>query len=226
MADMEVREEHVVFVIESLSKREVLHGMSEGKALTSALMLAQIPSRCFVAYDKECFKESLNLIAQAAANKIEQFPSRGQPPIKTNYIPHLDIAAHGNENGIGLTSSQSVGWEELRTWLIGFAVSAGHLITDRYGGFLVTFSTCHGHFAHKMFGMGTPYPCVAVVGPKEQVTPADTLTAFVVFYHQWLHKKKHRSLKSVVRAMNVGAGLRDVYVGTSCESFGPFADVD
>ncbi len=73
----------------------------------------------------------------------------------------------------------------------------------------VSFSTCRGAFARKMFEPGEPYPCWSVLGAETNVWWSDALTAYVSYYHNLLHKR--RSVQEAVTAMNQAAGLKGVF---------------
>ena len=109
---------------------------------------------------------------------------RGQDPVETIFVPYFHFSAHGNEGGLGLTSGEFLSWKQLKELLVKFARNTTYISSTDVGLFSVTFSACKGANAQKMFSASGAQPCTAIVGPTHNVSWADSLTAFVTFYHQ------------------------------------------
>jgi hypothetical protein len=133
----------------------------------------------------------------------------GRPPKKSIFVPYLHFSAHGNDQGLGLTSGEFVSWAELRELLVNFARSTGYLGEKGIALLSVTFSVCEGATASRMFRGPLPQPCVAVVGPTHSVSWPDSLVAFITFFHQMIVKDK--SAQEAVMIMNQAAGFTDVF---------------
>jgi len=199
-----------VLIIESPSPRDILDVRTEGEALSSALRLASIPNDYFRPVNSQMLKECFSRIQVAVRPFTQVVP--GQPAERTVFVPYFHFSAHGNDDGLGLTSGEFVLWSELRDILINFARSAGYMGSKEVALFSVTFSTCKGSNARKMFSSKGTQPCVAVVGPSHDVSWADSLTAFVTFFHQMIEKNKNA--EDAVRIMNDAAGLTNVFQAT------------
>jgi hypothetical protein len=204
---MDSKIEPAVFVIESPGPRDVLDGRVEGEALSAALRLADITSSYYRVENLEMLRECFSRIIIATRTQTRFLP--GQTPQQTLFVPHFHFSAHGNENGLGLTSGEFIGWEILRTLLIEYACATGRVSDKGACLFPIALSTCKGAHAGKMFASGAPQPCIAVVGPTESVAWSDSLTAYVVFYH--LHITKGMQAQQAVAMMNQAAGLQDVF---------------
>ncbi len=205
---MDSKIEPAVFVIESPAPIDVLDGRTEGETLSAALRLAKITSCYYRVQNVEMLRECFSRILKEIRSQIRFLP--GQPPRKTFFFPHFHISAHGNEDGLVLTSGEFLSWDALRNLLIEFARHACLVKKDKgFCMFPLALSTCKGAHARKMFTGEPPQPCLAVVGPLETVLWTDSLTAYVVFYH--LHITKEMHVELAVAAMNQAAGLQDVF---------------
>jgi hypothetical protein len=192
------------YTIESLREGDICDGESVGSILVGALEQEGIESRYHRVHDPAGLRDCLSSIAVAtrAANEARE----GQPEF---ILPFLHIAAHGNENGIGLTSGDGVFWPVLRKMLIDFTEEAGIRINP-YGIPLhtVLFSSCCGAFARRMFAFGEPFPCFGIVGPVRDVTWSEAVTGYVSFYHSLLPEGR---FPDAVAAMNRATGLDGVF---------------
>lgn len=201
---------NTVLVIESPAPRDVLDGRGEGEPLCAALKLAGIHVVHYKVVDRESLHEAFRRIINDTRTETHIKP--GQMPRKTIVVPCFHFSAHGNADGIGLTSGEFLSWAELRSLLLDYALATGRVSENDKLPFAaqeVVFSACEGLNARKMFGLGQPYPCVAIIGPTVPVLWSDALTAFVTFYHLTITK----GLRSfdVLSAMNASAGLDNVF---------------
>ncbi len=197
----------IVFIIESPSATDILDARTEGEALSSALRLSDIPNQYFRAVNLMMLKECFSRISVAVRKQTRLVP--GQQPTETIFVPYFHFSAHGNDDGLGLTSGEFLSWAHLNNLLIDFARATGYMSSKDVGLFSVTLSACKGANARKMFSMSGTQPCTAIVGPTHDVSWSDSLTAFVTFYHQMI--QKDRSATDAVPIMNAAAGLIDVF---------------
>lgn len=208
--------EPTVFVIESPSPEDIRDGRSEGEALSAALRLAQITSKYHRVQDLKTLGECFTSIGKTTKSRQQR---DGREVLS---IPHLHFSSHGNEDGLVLTNGDFIPWNGLRIMLLGLGKATGYIGPSGYCLFLTTFSTCDGAFAskmffgepprefsRKMFAGVPPKPCIGIVGPAEEVSWSDSLTAFVTFYH--LNLTKHVPAQQAVKIMNDAAGLTDVF---------------
>lgn len=199
-----------VFIIESSSARDVLDARSEGETLCAGLRLAQIHAVHYRVYNRDALKEAFRRIIRETRTRANIVP--GQQVRKTLIVPNFHFSAHGNAEGIGLTSGEFLTWAELRSALLEYARTTG-LVSDGdkvpVAAMEVVFSACEGLNARKMFGFGKPFPCVVVVGPTVPVTWPEALTAFLTFYHLTIAKRMKPD--DAVSVMNAAAGLDNVF---------------
>ena len=169
--------------------------------MSSALKLAGIDNLLFspqnLAEFNSCFDSILDQLGPHITNNDLRFPM-------------VHFSAHGNEQGIGLTSGEFVNWTSLSTTLVSAANEIQLLDpTDQMAMWLLSFSTCKGAHARQLLSTGTPSPCCGLVGPTVNVTWQDGLTAYVVYFHLMLTKQI--GMENAVKIMNVAAGLSNVF---------------
>jgi hypothetical protein len=184
-----------VNIVESPSSADLLAECQEGMALHAALRQAHIPSRHYLATTKETFKLALDYIAAQRHFAVQQIV--------------LHISCHGNDEGIGLTSSEFLSWDDLRSLLVNFGVkSCSFLGPERISTLLLCMSSCFGLAAERM-SAGDERPFMALVGPSRAANWSDTLASFLAFYNLFLLKDK--PCPEAVRAMNTVAGEDDLF---------------
>jgi hypothetical protein len=188
-----------VFIVESPSPDDILYGRTEGQALSAALNLAEIKNEMYMALDEAAIKHALADAAGRVRHSLAQ--------IRPHIIPVVHISAHGNEHGLGLSNGKVLPWAELRKLLLTFLEDAKSVKnrTDDLSLTSLCLSVCQGAHASMMFDAGMPYPCLGLVGPTEDVDWADSLTAFVTFYHQLFYKDA--LVTDAVAAMNIAGGV-------------------
>lgn len=154
-----------VYIIESPSPTDFLNGVHEGATLGAALKHAGITSHLYTAVNVQTFFEALRRVLNDARSATSQ-----------QVTPILHLSMHGDTVGVGLTSGESLDWKPLGDALV---VVNGAL----QGGLLVSMSTCEGFEGVKMAHREGARPFLALVGPVEEVAWADTVAAFVTYYH-------------------------------------------
>jgi hypothetical protein len=187
-------EKHV-FIIESPRPTEILLGQTEGEALDRVLSLAQVNHKLY----RVVSEDTLDLCLADMADRCDA--TKGVPLV----IIHLSM--HGNEDGIGLTSGQSLSWDDLRDKLMMFANRA-NLVTQEKALLVLCFATCFGLSGRKM-NEGRSKSCfLALVGAREKINLPDALTAFVVFYHGAFDRA---GTDECVRRMNEAIGRPNLF---------------
>lgn len=181
----DLRHAFFVYVIESPSAPDLYAGIGEGHRMAQALELESIP--CVV-------RTAINAEAFFAAFKF------GLPQAieATGRYPVIHLSAHGNEQGIQLSSGESIGWDVLRGLLLPVNESLN-------GVLLLAMSACQGFSACKMAmsADSETHPYIAMVGDFREPTWADTVVGFLTFYHL---VAKGRGLQEAVDAMNIATG--------------------
>ncbi len=184
-----------VNIVESPSSQDLLLECQEGRALQAALYQARIPCRYYLATNKNTFTSALQFIAQ-----------------QRQLVPQtiaLHVSCHGNEDGIALTDEDFVAWDELRKILLGFAREAmAYHEVGKISSILLCMSSCSGLSAQKMVE-SEERPFMSLVAPIREVLWSDCLTSFLVFYNLFLIK--NAALGEAVSAMNVSAGIEDLF---------------
>ena len=193
----EQKEPHPLFLSSNLLRAfDLLENRAEGETLSSALRLAGVQNRLL----RPSNVKTLEHAFQLALDDFEP-PPRGT---QLSY-PWFHFSAHGNENGFALTSDEFVRWEDLRQTLLAVARSIALFTPDEPCAMIqLSFSTCRGGYANRLFSFGPPYPCISVVGPEKEVSWPDSLTAFIVFFHLMFHK--HSGARDAVASMNRACG--------------------
>ncbi|WP_373528352.1 hypothetical protein [Nostoc sp.] len=174
-----------VYIIESPSKHDLLHGRVEGRALSEAFNLARIPFWYSLASDRE-------MLAEALSSHLVDACSHQHP-----LVPILHFSLHGDENNVGLTSGESLSWHDLRYLLLPL----NRMIQ---GGLIICMSSCFGYYGCRMamYNDKEP-PFYALVGNTHSTTWADSAVAYITFYHLLF---KGLPVESCVESMKIASG--------------------
>jgi hypothetical protein len=193
-----------VCIIESPSPGDLLQGQIEGDALSHALLLGKVRNNYYRVDSTKslegCFEEIRRDAAIVPGLSDAKFP-----------MLYLHFSAHGNTEGIGLTNGDFIRWCELGDMLIEFADRAGRILPEcPYCAQIACFSACEGIYGAKMANRKQVCPFVGIIGPPRPVTWADSLTSYVVFYHNTCHKDVE--VAEATRRMNAAIGQTDAFV--------------
>jgi hypothetical protein len=183
---IEQRVRFFVFVIESPSAVDIYHRRSEGDLIRQAVELNSIPCTVKTAISLEAFDACLKVgLPQAMASL-------------PGFIPLLHISAHGDREGIQLSSGHVLTWQSLRDHLRPVNEALG-------GGLVVCMSSCEGYNGVRMamFPEDPALPYYALIGCGKSPTWSEAAVAFATLYHQ-LHRGEH--ISSAVAAMRVASG--------------------
>lgn len=173
-----------VYIIESPSSRDLLDGRTEGRALSEALGLAEIPHYYSLASSKAMLLESLGSRLNQAWQSMA-------------CMPILHLSMHGNSEGISLTDGDQLSWHDLRQALLP-------LMRRLQGGLLVCMSSCFGSAGCRMAMYSDSEPHFwALVGNAASATWADAAIAYISFYHLFF---KGHPLNDCVDSMKIASG--------------------
>lgn len=189
---------HKIYILESPSESEITSNINEGDALSAALNLCGLDNS-YIAIDT---KKSLT---EAVSKVSEDINKRYYNKIP---VPYLHFSLHGCKNGIGLANGEIIDWLELRRILLELNIAvkpakSGNNILSRFS---LSMSVCKGIFAYKMFNpLEVLNPFWSLVGPTSDVEWADSLVAFIVFYHSLIYKRS--TILEAVERMNNSCGI-------------------
>jgi hypothetical protein len=173
-----------VHIIESPSPSDLLDGRTEGRALSEAMRLADIPHWYSLAVDRASLREALGPRLGLAYETLQKLP-----------IVHLSM--HGNADGIALTNGEFLSWHDLRTELLP-------LLRIMRGTLLICLSSCSGGSGCRMaMYEDAETPFWALVGNSMDTRWADAAIAYITFYHLFF---KDQDVASCVEAMRVASG--------------------
>jgi hypothetical protein len=197
-APEEKRFKFFVYVVESPSPLDLYHRRSEGEIIRKAVNLNQIPCSVVTAINLDAFEASLKIGLPEAMSLYK------------NLNPILHISAHGNEEGIQLSSGQVLQWAVLRQYLLPINTALNNNL-------LVCMSCCKGYSGTRMamFVQDAGYPFYAIVANSEDPLWADTAVAYSTFYHL-LGKGEY--VVDAVQAMRVASGNDTFFVNTAEQS--------
>lgn len=173
-----------VHIIESPSPGDLLDGRTEGRALSEALRLADIPHCYNLATNKESLRGALG------ERLVQAWKHFNQPPI-------LHLSMHGNTEGVALTSEEFISWHDLRGELLP-------LLEAMQGALLITMSACGGGAAFRMAMYDDDkVPFWALVGNAADVVWSDAAVAYIAFFHLFF---KGRTVEACVEGMRSASG--------------------
>ncbi len=153
-----------VHIIESPSDDDLLEERMEGKALSKALKLADIPYSYNLVTTKKSLTSAIRWKLHEAVKKFNK------PPI-------LHISMHGNNEGVGLTNGEFISWQDLRNELTP-------LMNNMNGGLLICMSSCSGGSGCRMaMHENEDFPFWALIGNTQDALWSDAAVAYITFYH-------------------------------------------
>lgn len=172
-----------VYIIESPNAVDLYHKRFEGESIQKTLKLSGIDSSHRLTVDLESFRAAFYVGLK------EYFQSNSTPPI-------IHISAHGNKDGIVLTSKETVSWDNLKVLL-----KPVNKVLN--GKLLVSLSSCNGSSGCRMSMGDDDFPFIAVIGNNGSPTWSETNIAYATFYHLFHNDK---DLYSCVEAMKMASG--------------------
>jgi len=181
-----MRDLFFVYIIESPSAPDLYRGRSEGGLVAQALSLEGIPCVVRTAISPEAFWAALRLGLPEAMEE-----NAGRRPM-------IHISAHGDSDGIQLSSGTAVKWDVLRDLLVPVNESLN-------GTLVLCMSACQGFSACRMAMQGreSSRPFYVMVGNAGTPTWSDTVVAYLAFYHLLA---KGDGISAAVDGMNAASG--------------------
>ena len=186
-----------IYILESPSTKDISENRREGDSLFSALKLCEINSDYLLINSIDSLIDATNKIA-ADVNKRQY----GKIP-----VPYIHLSLHGNEDGVGLSNGNIVTWKDLRIILMKMNHKVKFCKYDdkTVSRFSLSMSACKGIHAYNMFRTNEELnPFWTLVGPISDIEWADSLIAFIVYYHSLLYKRSF--ITEAVKRMNLSIG--------------------
>jgi hypothetical protein len=193
-----------VFVIESPSPVDLYHRRSEGEIILQALNLNQIDCIVKTAVNFEAFEACLKIGLKESMDFL------------TDKLPILHISAHGNSNGLQLSSGETIDWSNLRQLLAPINQALNNNL-------LVCLSCCEGYSGTRMamFVEDQGYPFYGIVANSENPVWSETAVAYLTFYHL---VAKGEDLVDAVNAMRIASGNKYFFFETAEDARKGFLD--
>lgn len=154
-----------VHIIESPAPEDLVEDRCEGRVLGEALSIAGIQHVYSLAVNRNMFVYS---IANRLLDAVERFQS----------LPILHVSAHGDLEGIALTSGEQITWIQLASFIRPLANALE-------GNLIVCLSACSGAAGCRMaMEPGNGHTFGVLVSNTTGVSWADAAVAYVAFYHR------------------------------------------
>lgn len=176
-----------VYIVESPSPDDFYKQNFEGNALMQGLKLDNIASSYHQTVDLNSFKNAFR------RGLVEYYK-------KSNDItlPILHISAHGDKDGIQLTSGERLIWDELRELLIPINESLSKSI-----GLILCLSTCYGLSGMRMAMKDDSKAFGGIVANNDKPAWNETYLAYSVFYHLF---RRGETVEKCITAMRLASG--------------------
>ena len=173
-----------VYIVDSLSSKDLFEGYSIAMALRDSLNAIGIPSVYTLATNKETFEKAFQSRLKESVNRF-------------NAIPMVHLCMHGDSEGRGivLTDGTLINWFDLRD-----------LLMFHQEPLYLCMASCYGINAQSM---ANAYDSAFkfLVGNTDQVLPSDVTVAYLAFYNHIFHKKA--TIEQAVEAMRAASGDRN-----------------
>jgi hypothetical protein len=176
-------------VIESPSSADLAVGRSEGKMLTAALELADLPHAYSLVGNYAQFMDALGRQTVEAMQR--------------NRVPVIHLSMHGSPEGLVLTDGKFLSWADLNWKFRVINLKLNHVL-------IVCLSSCYGLSGLRMLRGETAHgilenqpPFRLLVSNLDPVPWSDAAIAFSTFYHLL---ERGKSPNELVDAMRVASG--------------------
>lgn len=126
------------------------------------------------------FALSLGLFTCAGVQGFRDVAARVLEKSKAGHLPWLHIECHGSsDDGLYFANGSELSWEDLCDLLRPINEACGFQL-------FVVVSTCYGANIVSGIDTGEGAPCLGLIGPSDQVDPAELLGHFRDFYRTLL----------------------------------------
>jgi hypothetical protein len=183
-----------VYLVDSPSHDDLFSGYSIGMALRDTLRAIKIPCFYTLATNKVNFERCLTYQLPETIRQMQPSPN-----ISAN--PFIHLCMHGEPNGISLTDSTFVQWQNLRTLLLSHNQAKGF---DPF----VCMASCNGVNGSNMANAFDSAFNV-LIGNTGQVLQSDVTVAYMSFYNHLFYK--NANLEQAVTAMRAASGDQNFY---------------
>jgi len=195
-----------VYIIESPSANDLLHGRCEGTSLTSIFKLEDIPYEYYLAINKDTVKSALELI------KEDMLYVHYEEMRECFFFPIIHLSCHGNEDCIAFSSGDSIKWNELNQIINDMELNLAFDEGGTINPLSLSMSSCCGLyaiFADREEHSVDKSPFAFVLGHEESIRWDDALIAFATYYHNLI--KKELTMTDSVRCMNNSINNADFF---------------
>lgn len=185
-------------IIESPSKADREAGRSEGKMLTAALDLAELPYLYSLVSNYQEFMAALGKWTVDA--------------IARERVPVIHLSMHGSPNGLVLTDGHFLSWADLNWKFRMINVKLNHIL-------VVCLSSCNGLSGLQMlreeaYGMlENQPPFRLLVSNLDRVPWSDAAIAFSTFYHLLERGKNPLEMVSAMRVASANDAFFGLLIG-------------
>lgn len=150
-----------IAIIESLQNHEI----HTGKILCEYLVGLEEARNLSILYKKCDSKREFTQILRVLLDRVENEGS----------FPLLHIECHGCVDGIVLSNSELITWQELKPVLTDINVATKCNL-------MVIMATCHGALLGQILKPTERAPCWGILGPTEEVGVSDLMGTYRSFY--------------------------------------------
>ena len=164
-----------VYILESPSPEDLFSNVSEGKMLEKILSLHNVKSVLRTVANRDSFMKALTKDIYS------------QTTVHPDSMLIIHISAHGNDDGLGLTSGEMIEWNEIVKLLEAINLKMENTL-------LICLSACKSSSACTMALHGRK-PFLGMIANKGKPTWPETATAYSCFYH--LFSKGHNFTNAV-----------------------------
>lgn len=184
-------------IIESPSTADRESDRSEGKMLTAALDLAELPYLYSLVSN---YQEFMTALGRWAVDEVAR-----------ERVPVMHLSMHGSPRGLMLTDGHFLPWADLNWKFRMINQKLNHIL-------VVCLSSCHGLSGLQMLredayaGLKQP-PFRLLVSNLKRVPWSDAAIAFATFYHLLERGKNPLEMVTAMRAASVNNGFFGLLIG-------------
>ncbi len=173
-----------VYIVDSLSSKDLFEGYSIAMALRDSLNAIGIPSVYTLATNRETFEKAFQSRLKESVNHFNAIP-----------MVHLCMHGDGDGQGIYLTDGTLIKWFDLR-----------NLLMFHQEPLYLCMASCYGINAQSM---ANAYDSAFefLVGNTDKVLPSDVTVAYLAFYNHIFYK--NATVEQAVEAMRAASGDRN-----------------
>lgn len=183
-----------VYIIDSPSSNDLYKGYSIGMALRDTLKAISIPCVYRLVTNKESFDKAMTDGLREAINEF-------QVQANIHSYPFIHFCMHGNLDGVGLTDTTFINWQQLRQSLVS------HNFYKGYNPY-VCMASCNGFDGTKMASAFDP-AFAFLIGNTATVRQSDLTVAYMSFYNHIFFRQA--TFDQAVHAMRSASGDHNFY---------------